>query len=256
MVRQLTALIFAFCCMVFSAGATERPVLKICTENDDSYPWVLKDRPGLTISLLKLVEKEAGGKFEITPLPWKRCLEEVKSGAMNAVFKISYSAERLAELGAYPMAADKPDASKRLLMDSYSLYKIKGSKVEWDGKTLKADGTVGAQSGFSVVAQLKSLGAKVDDGSRSADANLRKLVEGRLVALALQTEEGDISVEGNPEFKLKVEKIKPFLIEKPYFLIFSKQFFATNPDYAQVVWAAIASSRESAEYKNLVKAFK
>ena len=51
---------------------------------------------------------------------------------------------RATELGNYPMAGDKPDANKRLLTDSYSLYRVKGTPVEWDGKVLKVAGTVGA----------------------------------------------------------------------------------------------------------------
>lgn len=245
--------------LVFTHGLTlaaDRPTIKACTENEDSFPWVMKDRPGLTIQMLRMVEKQVGGKIEVSPLPWKRCMDEVKTGAVDAAFKISYSATRAAELGNYPMVGDKPDASKRLLTDTYSLYRLKGTAVEWDGKSLKVDGTVGAQSGFSVVDQLKGLGAKVDDGTRSADDNLRKLLAGRFVALALQTEEGDISIEGNPEFKGKIEKIKPVLVEKPYFLMFSKAFTAKNTAYVQEVWDSIGKVRESADYVAATKVFK
>lgn len=249
-------IVLALCLTSLAAQAADKPSVKACTENEDSYPWVLKDRPGLTLLLLQMVEKQVGSKIEVVPLPWKRCLEEVKAGTMDAVFKISFSAARQAELGNYPMADDKPDANRRILVDSYSLYRLKGAAVEWDGTVLKAVGNVGAQSGFSVVDQLKGLGAKVDDSVRSADDNLKKLVAGRIVALALQTEEGDISVDANPEFKGKVERIKPFLVEKPYYLIFSKQFSAKNPDHTKEVWDAIGRVRESAEYKNVVKGFK
>jgi hypothetical protein len=121
---------------------------------------------------------------------------------------------------------------------------------------LKVDGNVGAQSGFSVVDQLKGLGVKVDDAARSADDNLKKLVAGRFGALALQTEEGDISIESNPEFKGKVERIKTVLVEKPYFLIFSKQFTSKNAAYVQEVWDSIGKVRESAEYVTASKNFK
>ncbi len=239
-----------------AALAADKPAVRACTENEDSFPWVLKDRPGLTIQMLRMVEKQLGSKIEVVPLPWKRCLDDIKTGAIDAAFKISYSAARAAELGNYPMAGDKPDASKRLLTDSYSLYRVKGTPVEWDGKVLKVNGSVGAQSGFSVVEQLKALGAKVDDGSRSADDNLKKLLVGRFVALALQTEEGDASIENNPDYKGKVERIKPVLVEKPYFLIFSKAFTTKNPSHVQDVWDAIGKVRESAEYTSLAKSFK
>lgn len=235
--------------------AADVAVTRICHENEESYPWILKDRVGLTTALLKLTEKQLGSKLEVLALPWRRCLDEVKSGAIDGIVKISYSAERAAELAVYPMVGDKPDASKRLLNDTYSLYRMKGSAVSWDGKVLKVDGAVGAQSGFSIVKQLTSLGAKVDDATRSADDNLKKLVLGRVVAVALQTEEGDISVASNPD-RAKIEKITPVLVEKPYFVAFSKQFHAKEPAHAKKIWDAIAAARESAEYQDLVKKFK
>jgi polar amino acid transport system substrate-binding protein len=254
----MRTLIIALVALATSSAvfAAEKPVVRACHENEDSYPWIQKDRPGLNILMLRSVEKQVGGKIEVVPLPWKRCLEEIKAGTMDAAFKISYSAERAAELGNYPMVENKPDASKRMLMDSYSLYRLKGAAVEWDGKVLKMTGSAGAQSGFSVVGQLKSLGVTVDDGSRSPGDNLKKLLSGRFQVLALQTEEGDANVAGNPEFNGKIERIKPFLVEKPYFFIFSKAFTLKNPDYVKEVWDSIGRVRESAEYINTAKTFK
>lgn len=235
--------------------SAESPV-RICHENEDSYPWIFRDRVGLTTALLKMAEKTYGAKVEVVPLPWRRCLAEAQSGAVDGVVKISFSPERTGFL-VYPMSGDVPDASKRLLIDSYSLYRMKGSTVvSWDGKVLNVTGVVGAQSGFSIVKQLTTLGARVDDGSRPADANLAKLVSGRVVAVALQTEEGDMSVASSPEFNGKIERVTPVLVEKPYFVAFSKQFYARDTAAARKLWDAIASSRESTEYKDLVKNFK
>lgn len=233
--------------------AGEKPFLHFCTEDNDSWPWLMKDRVGVTTQHLKLVEKQMGLSMEITPLPWKRCLAELKSGNMDGAFKISYSPGRAAEIGTYPMQGDKLDASKRLLTDSYSLYRLKGSAVSWDGKTLKASGPIGAQTGFSIVEQLKALGASVDEGGRAPGNHLQKLLLGRLAAVALQTEEGDANIANNPEFRAKIEKMSPVLVEKPYFLIFSRQFYAHHPGYAQQVWDTVESVRESAEYRKYLQ---
>lgn len=236
--------------------AADKPVVKACYEDEDSYPWVLKDRPGLNILMLQMVQERLGSKIEMTPLPWRRCMLSVKIGKMDAAFKISYSAARAAELGDFPMAGDKPDASKRMLTLSYSLYRLKGSPVDWDGKRLKIKGSVGAQAGFSAVEQMRSWGIKVDDGTASPDTNLKKLLLGRFEAVALQTEEGDFRVDSNPEFKARIERISPVLVEKPYFLIFSKQFAAAHPEHVNAVWDTIGRVRESAEYLDIVKGFK
>ena len=253
--KTLSLVALSLSLMTASAWAAEPP-LKICHENEDSYPWIFKDRAGLTTSLLKMAEKIYGSKVELVALPWKRCLDDAKNGAIDGVVKISFSTDRT-EFLVYPMAGDKPDASKRLLNDTYSLYRMKGSiAATWDGKTLKVDGAVGAQSGFSIAKQLTSMGARVDDSVRSADANLTKLVGGRIAAVALQTEEGDISIANNAEANGKVEKLTPVLVEKPYFVAFSKQFYGKEKAAAQKLWDAIGTARESAEYKDLVKKFK
>ncbi|WP_137937232.1 transporter substrate-binding domain-containing protein [Chitinivorax sp. B] len=253
-----------FCLASLMVAITAMPVMaadkpaaiKLCTENEDSFPWLLKSRPGLSIIMMQMVEKRLGIKLDIQPLPWKRCMEDVKQGNLDGLFKISFKADRM-DMGHYPMAGDKPDNSKRMLDDSYSLYRLKGGTVEWDGKTIKhADAGIGAQSGFSIVDQLKGMGVKVDDGTRVADDNLRKVLTGRVAAVALQTQEGDASIADRPEFAGKIERVGPALAEKPYFLMLSKPFVAKYGDTAKQVWDAVAAVRESPEYKKQMQQFK
>lgn len=251
----LTLLLFG----LWGAGAcraAEAPLMQICTGDVDAYPWQMSDRPGLLMHLMQMVEQRVGGRFAITAKPWKRCLLELRSGDVHAAFKSSYSPERAAEGIVFPMLGDRPDAAKRMLMDSYSLFRLKGSPVEWDGRQLKADGVVGAQTGFSIVAQLRALGATVDDGTRLAPVSLQKLLAGRVVAVALQTQEGDTRLAQNPEFAARIERIQPVLTEKPYFLVYSRQFFAQHENHARAIWDAIAQVRESAEFRALVRDFK
>ncbi|WP_028444607.1 substrate-binding periplasmic protein [Chitinimonas koreensis] len=239
-----------------AADAADKPArVNICTENEDSYPWLQKDRPGLNIIMMRMVEKQVGSKIDIKPLPWKRCMESVRSGEMDGLFKISFKADRM-EIGHYPMAGDKPDATRRMLDDSYSLYRLKGSKVEWDGKAIRNADAVGAQAGFSIVDQLKGLGVRVDDGVRTADDNLQKLLTGRVSAVALQTLEGDVSLAGKPEFAARIERVDPPLVTKPYFLMLSKPFVAKYPDFAKALWDSVGAVRESAEYKTQMQQFK
>lgn len=239
-----------------SAHASDKPAsMKLCYENEDVYPWVLKDRPGLNIVFMNALAQKLGIKFDMQSRPWKRCLDELKSGEMDGLFSASFKADRL-ENGAYPMTGDKPDETKAIMLDGYTLYRVKGSAVNWDGKKLTVAGAVGAQPGYSIIDQLKSLGAKVDDGSRSADDNLRKLIAGRVDAVALITLEGENSIRNNPEFASKVEAVQPVLVSKPYYLMLSKQFVAKYPEYAKEIWSGVAAIRESADYKAKAAVFK
>lgn len=254
--KQLACLVVAVATATSTVWAAEKPAsLKLCYDNVDVYPWVVGNK-GLNLTMLNMVSQKAGVKFEYVPLPWKRCLDEMRAGHMDGAFAASFKPDRLA-LGVYPGGGDKPDASKMMMLDGYSLYRLKGSKADYDGKmVINVSGAVGAQRGYSIVDQLKAMpGVPVDDGTGSADDTLRKLVAGRIGAAALQTLEGDNTI-AQPEFAGKVEKVATPLVEKPYYLMLSKQFYGSYKDLANEIWQAVATVRESAEYKKQVTQFK
>ncbi|MES2947397.1 MAG: transporter substrate-binding domain-containing protein [Pseudomonadota bacterium] len=228
-----------------SAVAADKPTtLKFCHEDVDVYPRVLKDIPGLNIAHLKAVEQKLVVKIETSPLPWKRCQEDMREGKVDGIFAASFKTERM-EIGVYPMNGEKPDAARAMMSDGYSLYRLKGSATQWDGKKLTTTGTIGAQPGYSIVDQLKQLGVKVDEGSKTADGNLKKLLAGRVDGVALQTLEGDNSLSTTPEFAAKLEKLSQPLVDKPFFLMLSKQFVAKYGDFSKELWKTLADVRES-----------
>ena len=249
----LTALLL----LPLQAWAAEQPAqLRLCSEEEDAYPWVMRDRPGLNVIMMRMVEKQLSLPIRITPLPWKRCMALVGTGEMDGLFKISFARDRM-ELGVYPMSGDKPDATRRMLDESYSLYRLKGSKLEWDGTTIRhASLPIGVQPGFSIAAQLAAMGLKLDEGVRSTDENFQKLLLGRVSGVALQSQRGDTSIESRPEFRARIERVEPPLVSKPYFLMLSKPFVGKYPAYAQKIWNSVAAVRESPEYKAEMQQFK
>jgi polar amino acid transport system substrate-binding protein len=175
---------------------------------------------------------------------------------MDAAIKTSYSAERARMVGAYPMKGDKPDPDKQLLIESYSLYQLKGGNSQWDGVTLRVNGVVAAQSGFSIVEFLQAEGAKVDDSSREPLIILKKLVMGRAVASALQTEVADSLLAAYPDLQMKIERLEPVLVEKPYYLVFSHPFERQFPHESQLVWDAIEAVRNLPAYQSYAVRFR
>lgn len=236
--------------------AADQAAIRLCQDSEDVYPWTLKGRPGLNNILLNIVEAKSGVKFSVVSEPWKRCQEEMKIGAIDGMFAISFLAERQ-EFGVYPMRGSEPDVSKNLMMDGYSLYRRRGDdSVKWDGKELSIKGAIGVQRGYSVNEQLQKLNAKIDSGTYLVDDNLRKLIAGRVDALALRTTEGDSVLATNREFNGKVEKLPIPLVEKPYYLIFSKQYVAVHGKQVQELWSMIERVRNSPEYGAMEAAFR
>ncbi|WP_429235986.1 substrate-binding periplasmic protein [Aeromonas salmonicida] len=239
------------CVLLFPAVGIATPAfpLRACLENSDSYPWLLQSGDGVVQYQLNKVAERLGIELVMTPLPWKRCLSLVSQGQMDAAIKMSYSAERAKTVGVYPMRNGQPDPNKRLLTESYSLYQLKGGASHWDGAQLSVNGVVAAQSGFSIVEFLQAAGANVDDSSREPLIILKKLVMNRAAAAALQTEVADSTLAAHPELQVRLARVTPVLVEKPYYLVFSHAFYQAHPEECQQVWDAIEQVRRSVDYR-------
>jgi len=217
-----------------SEPAASAPSVTLCAE-----------RPWLSAIMIEQLKKNTGIAITVQTAPWLRCIYALQNGQADGAFKASFKADRL-NYSVYPMANGKLDVDRRMATESYHLYRLKGSRLGWDGKSLNnLDGKIGAQAGFSIVEFLTSLGAQVDSGAHSAETNLRMLLRGRFAAVALQTQEGDSLLNG--EFS-EIERVEPALVEKPYFLVFSRRFFAEHADLANELWNGVAKVRESPEY--------
>ncbi|MBY0446741.1 MAG: hypothetical protein K2Q15_16220, partial [Burkholderiales bacterium] len=80
--------------------------ISLCHEDEASYPWIIKGRPGLDLILLEMVGKKLNIVFRMQPLPWIRCLHDLKDSHVDGAFKLSFSTDRLS-LGHYPMQGTK-----------------------------------------------------------------------------------------------------------------------------------------------------
>lgn len=255
---MIKALCGLFCCLALNALAAPRegPVLTLCYEDQDSYPWVMEDGSGLNLQLLRLVEQAQHGQFTFIAVPWKRCLAGLAQGTYDGAFAASYKAERLS-LGRYPLDADgRLDERKRLHTSIYSLYRRKGSPVSWNGQEFRQlQGRIGSLSGFSIVDFIRAQGAEVDETSRDPLALLRMLSHKRIEAAALQSLRGDFVLQANPDLAAQLEKLELPLEDKAYYLMLSNAYVATHPQQATALWDEIERQRESPTYQQQVQAY-
>ncbi len=229
-------------------AAAAQETVTLCFERQDVKPWRTQQGGGLNFELLKIVAQRLNIEFDFQGVPWKRCLQQLQANAYDGAFAVSYKADRR-ELGVFP-GGGAIDNSKRMHVDSYMLLRRKGSKVDWDGKTLRnLDGPVGFQLGYSVGEVLKKLGVETDEGSQRADELARKLIAGRLGAAALGGSDASSVMHG--PLGAQLEMLPEPLIEKPYFLILSHGMVARRPELAQRIWAAMEQARNSPAYKKL-----
>ena len=230
--------------------------LVFCYEDQDSYPWVMKTHTGLNLSLMNLLQRDLGLHISLLPLPWKRCLTELQASQVDGAFAASFQADRLG-MGSYPPGKNGvPDPSLRLHMSSYSLYRLKGSTLDWDGQRfLHLQGSIGIIRSTSIGPFLRQHDVSVDEGTAQPDATLRKVALGYVQGAALQTSRAEWVLLHDTELARKIEAAPLLLQEKPYFLMLSFQLTRQSPQLADKIWQQVAHIRETAEFHHIEYAF-
>ncbi len=234
------------------AAAPARETITLCYENVDVVPWRASaaKRKGLNFELLNLVASQLELNFDYRSAPWKRCLALLRSNEVGGVFAASFLTERL-DFAEYP-GGHVPDASKRLHVDHFVMLRKKGSPAEWDGKAFRnINGAIGFQLGYSVGDFLRAKGMQVDEGTQSPYTLVNKLLAGRLAAVAMGN--SDATQLMNGPLAAELEAVPAPLLEKPFYLIFSRGMVAAKPELAARIWKAIEEVRNGPAYAKIVR---
>jgi len=190
-------------------------------------------------------------RFQFSPLPWARCLQEAAQGRFDAVLSASHTAERALQLR-YPLNAQgEPDEHKRLFQMGYALLRRKGSRVQWDGQLFSGTGarageSLGAERGYSVVQFARERGAHVEE--RSTVTALLDSLRLQRVQGALLNQEHAAQLLAEPAWARDFELGGPALATRPYFLPFNATLAEREPALAHMVWDAIEKVRRSPAY--------
>lgn len=237
------------------------PIFRVVYNDKENPPRYLGDgtsidwsRPGITLELLKMVEKKVGVQFQFNRMPWKRCLYMVENGLADGTFHASYSPER-AEYGVYPMRDGKLDSTKAIYISTYSVFVKKGSAVTWNGKTLgNVSRPIGTQLSYAIAEDLRKMGYDVEEES-SVINNLEKLVAGRISVYAdIETMVENTLRKYEPKYAA-IEKLSPPLSEKVYYLLISKKFAAGHPEVTERIWEAIRDVQKTDAYQEMLRKY-
>jgi len=228
-------------------------------ENVDSFPWSMKSTDGIDLILLKMTDEALPEvTFKYNQAPWKRCLNNIETGKTEGCFTASYKDKRL-QYGFYPgtHTGGKVDSNLMLHASSYSLYVLKDSSINVTGKMAISglDGKVAAPAGYSIGSDLEKAGFKVDATASKTSNNFKKLLNGRVKAVAALTLNGNNILSKQKQYSDKIKVIETPLVNKPYYIMFSKQFVKKDKALAEKIWNKIAELRETSEFKDKAGAF-
>lgn len=253
----LAGLVLAGLAALSGAQADETAPLRVCVNETPHFPWRLADaegrvqRQGLDFVFLDLLAKRSALPIQVSPMPWRRCLSELKADAQDAVFGLSYLPGR-EELGVFPGPAGAPDEGLAVRRFAYGWYVRRDRPARWDGRQLTGLGTaarVAVQPGFSLGTVVRELGFRVEETARTTEANLVKLLRGQADAAALQVDEADRVLAQRPELQRALVKLEPVIQKRAYFMVFSHAYFAEHGARALALRQALGEVAESEPYR-------
>lgn len=233
------------CCSGFVTA--DKAVLRIGMVDMDGFPLIMGDGPdlqtppGIGPDLLLAAAAESGITIEIVRMPTKRLHRALKDGLLDAFGFISFKAERQ-DYAVYPPLHDGAAEDYQGFSLSYHFYALQNSPYEWDGRQLKHfSGTVGANLGYSVVADLKRLKLTVLE-DQSTEKLLSLLEMQRIQAFAGQSVSTEPYLRGRGG--AEIIRLDPAIKTKAYYLVFSQQFYQAYPQQALRFWQALRMVRE------------
>lgn len=257
------ALVLAVSAVIAAPARAEsgRTTVSLLYEPTDNPPHALGKgtaidwrKPGVTLELLRLVEKRLGIRFSFKRVPWKRGLFLLQNNEADGLFHASYKPSR-ETIGVYPKKDGDPDPSRALFTQSYVLYKRAGSPLRWDGKALSpTPQSIGSVLDYSIAADLRQMGYHVEE-ARDLRVNFDKLVNGRIDAFAGLQDMSDAFRKTDAEAYRDVVKLRPPLSTKPYYLLLSRGFVRQNPELSERIWDTIRREKASAAFTAIVSRY-
>ncbi|RDH83873.1 MAG: hypothetical protein DIZ80_06985 [endosymbiont of Galathealinum brachiosum] len=249
---SVTSLRLIILCLFFNQSSYAATHLTFCMDEKDVFPWSLPStQDGLNLVLLNMVDKElADIHINYISMPWNDCFIQLKHNKVDGVFQASYVESRK-KFGAYSKDENTEDSKNALHIDSYSLYTLKDSSVNYDGKTITGlnKKPIATNKGYSIFEDLQSKKLPVYGHNSSTIKQFRIMMNGKFSAVASLTFDGDYLLN-QPEFSDKIIKIKPALSNKHYYLMLSNQLVDKQPELADKIWNEIQRIRASQEYQN------
>lgn len=169
--RGLLVAAFALCLWVPLAGAQ---TVSNKVAYTDWYPYTFSEESratGFEIEIADAVFRSLGIQAAFIELPWRRCIESLEAGAVDAVVSMLDSDERRA----YAIFPDESISSSVVMVTT-----LRDSSLQYEGHLSALDGhTVGVIDGFVYGGAFDRAPGIVKDTSRGPSMLLDKLMQGR-----------------------------------------------------------------------------
>ncbi len=221
---------------------------------ENAFPYLMgsadaldAEKPGLAVEALRLLAPTLGVGFEFPRRPWRRALNDLKEGRLDALIYTSYRPE-LEEFGVFPKRLNQIDERRRLLTERWNLYVRRDQPLDWQGQLFPDLGPVGLTAGAPVIPALEAANVAFDE-TRATLLNFRKLARGRVRSAISDDLNGEFILRTHQaELGNHLQALSLPVAQEFYYLIFSHSFYARYPEFAEILWNNLSSVRESVEF--------
>lgn len=250
MVKQFVVGLVLFCMTLPLSAATKS--INVCLIGSELFPlWrapgeETKRYAGINIDLMYTITKQLNIEINWIRVPFARCLHYLKSGEVDFLNVASFRNERQ-EYGVYPMKNGQVDTSRRMKFDTYYAFIQKDSKITWDGeKFFNLNGLpFASEIGASINPRLESMGLSVVL-QPTAEFSFEMLKRKRVQVVVTNQYNG-------LKFKShNIRRLEPPMVEKPYYLVSSKQFYQANSDLVERIWY-LSGDLQEREYQRVLQ---
>jgi polar amino acid transport system substrate-binding protein len=227
------------------AGAVE---LRLVYIDQDASPYLagagttVPAHPGIAVELVQRAVGQIGGSLQLTRLPARRMMEEVKAGRQDGILGFRHSEERARNL-VFPLRNGQPDGTRHAARLAHSLYRRQGDVITWDGQRIGGLRVPVAVSGTQLISEaMQAQGVEIIR-IESSGQMFGMLALGRVDAVVVLDILGDrqMAEQGTG----RVEKLTPPVLIEDFHVPVSPRFYAANRDFTERLWNMIGELRDA-----------
>ena len=231
-----------------AASASTSEPLVICYEDQHFPPYILgtsgqvAGHGGIIYDYIEQSAALLEHPVVFERKPWKRCQVELQHGDVDAMFATIYTEERDA-WAAFPKTDGVPD-DRYLHFATYPVFVPMGSELSWNGEAFSPEKPlVQSVPGYVSEKKLLAMGMRPITALLPREA-LPLVATGRLDGYVLEEQLGrELARQMGLEDNITTLPI-PFL-EQPWYLAFSKQRYAQDPELVETFWTILMEVRET-----------
>ncbi|EDQ00818.1 ABC-type amino acid transport/signal transduction system, periplasmic component/domain [Shewanella benthica KT99] len=230
---------------------SEQAIMRICYEDKNNFPFITKESIsdsktlGLHGTLTDLIIASAHTSnlsIQLVRLPWKRCIQHLAQGKIDAIFAAIWTQER-ETWGVFPKLNGSINLDQRLWRARYRVFIHKHSNLKWsNGQFSGLKLGVAAPLGYIAHDKLSKLGT-LPANNLTPNEGFTLLVRGRLDGYVIEKYIGQNIIN---QLKLTDEltTLKEDFMHVNLYMPVSHQWYQQHSELTLKFWQTLAEVRE------------